>query len=100
VGCSGGWRQRSRERRACRLVGITRWSNRYQGCRDPQDELRQCLRELAGNRLRYGYRRLTVMLRREGWKVNAKRVYRIYRQENLGVRTVITALTPTCLSPL
>lgn len=75
------------ERRACGLVGITRWSNRYQGRRDPQDQLRQRLRELAGNRPRYGYRRLTVMLRREGWKVNAKRVYRIYREENLGVRT-------------
>jgi len=50
-------------------------------------ELRQRLRELAGNRPRYGYRRLTVMLRREGWKVNTKRVYRIYREENLGIRT-------------
>jgi putative transposase len=68
-------------------VGITRWINRYQSRRDPQDELRQRLRELAGSRPRYGYRRLTVMLRREGWKVNTKRVYRIYREENLGVRT-------------
>jgi putative transposase len=75
------------EKRACELVGITRWINRYQSRRDPQDELRQRLRELAGNRPRYGYRRLTVMLRREGWKVNTKRVYRIYREENLGVRT-------------
>ena len=75
------------ERRACGLVGITRWSNRYRGRRDPQRELRQRLRELAGNRPRYGYRRLAVMLRREGWKVNTKRVYRIYREENLGVRT-------------
>lgn len=75
------------ERRACGLVEITRWSNRYRSRRDPQDELRQRLRELAGSRPRYGYRRLTVMLRREGWKVNAKRVYRIYRQDNLGVRT-------------
>jgi putative transposase len=74
------------ENRACGLVGITRWSNRYQSCRDPQDELRMRLRELAGARTRYGYRRLTVMLRREGWKVNTKRVYRIYREENLGVR--------------
>jgi transposase InsO family protein len=41
--------------------------------------LRLRLRELAGSRTRYGYRRLTVMLRREGWKVNAKRVYRLYR---------------------
>jgi putative transposase len=75
------------EKRACGLVGITRWINRYQSRRDPQDELRQRLRELAGNRPRYGYRRLTVMLRREGWKVNTKRVYRIYREENLGIRT-------------
>ena len=75
------------EHRACGLVGITRWSNRYQSCREPQEELRQRLRELAGNRPRYGYRRLTVMLRREGWQVNTKRVYRMYREDNLGVRT-------------
>jgi putative transposase len=75
------------ENRACGLVGITRWINRYQSRRDPQDELRQRLRELAGNRPRYGYRRLTVMLRREGWKVNTKRVYRLYREDHLGVRT-------------
>lgn len=75
------------ESRACGLVGITRWIHRYRSRRDPQDELRQRLRELAGNRPRYGYRRLTVMLRREGWKVNTKRVYRIYREDNLGVRT-------------
>jgi putative transposase len=75
------------ESRACGLVGITRWINQYQSRRDSQDELRQRLGELAGNRPRYGYRRLTVLLRREGWKVNTKRVYRIYREENLGVRT-------------
>ena len=44
------------------------------------------LKELAAVRVRYGYRRLTILLRREGWKVNAKRVYRLYLQENLGVR--------------
>jgi putative transposase len=75
------------ENRACGLVRITRWINRYQSRRDPQDQLRQRLRELAGNRPRYGYRRLTVMLRREGWKVNTKRVYRIYREENMGAPT-------------
>ena len=73
------------ESRACGLVGITRWINQYQSRRDPQDQLRQRLREVAGNRPRYGYRRLTVLLRREGWKVNTKRVYRIYREENLVV---------------
>jgi putative transposase len=49
--------------------------------------LRLRLRELAGSRVRYGYRRLTIMLRREGWVVNAKRVYRLYRQEGLQVRS-------------
>src|SRR3984893_17789487 len=74
------------ERRACGLVRITRWSNRYQSRRDPQTELRIRLRDLAGTRIRYGYRRLTVMLRREGWRVNTKRVYRLYREEALQVR--------------
>jgi putative transposase len=46
------------------------------------------LRELAATHVRYGYRRLTVLLRREGWKVNAKRVYRLYDEENLKVRSV------------
>jgi putative transposase len=42
---------------------------------------------LAGSRVRYGYRRLTILLRREGWTVNAKRVYRLYRQEGLQIRS-------------
>ncbi len=45
------------------------------------------LRELAAVRLTYGYRRLHVLLRREGWKVNSKLVYRLYREEGLEVRT-------------
>ena len=45
------------------------------------------LRDLAASRVRYGYRRLTVLLKREGWKVNAKRIYRLYREEGLIVRT-------------
>lgn len=44
------------------------------------------LRELALARPRYGYRRLTILLRREGWHVNAKRIYRLYREEGLAVR--------------
>jgi putative transposase len=74
------------ELRACGLVRITRWSNRYQSRRDPQTELRVRLRDLASTRIRYGYRRLTVMLRREGWHVNTKRVYRLYREEGLELR--------------
>jgi putative transposase len=75
------------EKRACGLIGITRWINRYQSRRDAQSELRIRLRDLARVRVRYGYRRLTVLLRREGWTVNTKRVYRIYREEGLQVRT-------------
>jgi len=75
------------EQRACGLALITRKSNRYVSCRDPQEGLRQRLRELAGARTRYGYRRLTVLLRREGWKVNAKRIYRLYGEEQLQLRT-------------
>jgi putative transposase len=75
------------EKRACGLIGITRWSNRYSSRKDSQAALRLRLRELAGSRVRYGYRRLTVLLRREGWAVNAKRVYRLYHEEELQVRT-------------
>ncbi len=60
---------------------------RYEHLRDPQDALRVQLRELAGSRVRYGYRRLTVLLKREGREVNAKRIYRLYLDEGLMVRT-------------
>ena len=59
---------------------------RYQSTRDRQDALRRRLRELAAVRVRFGYRRLTVLLKREGWRVNAKRVYRLYVDEGLTVR--------------
>jgi putative transposase len=60
---------------------------RYRSTRDHQDALRQRLRELAAVRVRFGYRRLTVLLKREGWPVNAKRIYRLYAEEGLTVRT-------------
>lgn len=56
---------------------------RYQSTRDQQEALRQRLRELAAVRVRFGYRRLTVLLKREGWRVNAKRIYRLYCDEGL-----------------
>jgi putative transposase len=70
-----------------RLVLIQRSTLRYQGHRDRQEALRMRLRELAANRVRFGYRRLTVLLKREGWRVNAKRVDRLYTEEGLTVRT-------------
>jgi putative transposase len=59
----------------------------YESTKDEQAALRMRLKELAATRVHYGYRRLHVLLRREGWAVNAKRVYRIYREENLSLRT-------------
>jgi putative transposase len=60
----------------------------YRSRREPQEALRRRLREVASTHVRYGYRRLTVLLRREGWNINAKRVYRLYDEENLKVRSV------------
>ena len=74
------------ERRACELVGIKRSSYRYALRRPEPAGLRGRLRKLAQERRRFGYRRLTVLLRREGWPVNHKRVYRLYGQEGLQVR--------------
>jgi len=75
------------QRRVAGLIPVERGTLRYEHHRDPQDALRVRLRELAGSRVRYGYRRLTVLLKREGWEVNAKRIYRIYTEEGLIVRT-------------
>ena len=74
------------QRHAAGLIPVDRATLRYEHHRDPQDALRVRLRELAGSRVRYGYRRLTVMLKREGWEVNAKRIYRLYTEEGLIVR--------------
>lgn len=74
------------ERRACGLIGVARSSCRYQARGNGDAELRTALRELALERPRFGYRRLWVMLRRQGRDVNRKRVYRVYREEGLAVR--------------
>ena len=75
------------ERHAARLVKLAVNTLRYQSRKIFDEVLRHRLRELAGTHVRYGYRRLTVLLRREGWHVNAKRIYRLYRDEGLIVRT-------------
>ena len=64
-----------------------RASHRYAPRRDPQEPLRGRPKELAATRVRYGHRRLHVLLRREGWKANHKRVYRLYSEEGLSIRT-------------
>ncbi len=74
------------QRRACRVIGTDRASVRYQATRPDDAVLRERLRSLAQERRRFGYRRLHVLLRREGEIVNKKRVQRIYREERLTVR--------------
>jgi putative transposase len=74
------------ERRACRVIGVDRTSVRYQRTTPDDAELRARIRALAHERRRFGYRRLYVLLRREGRLVNRKRVQRIYQEERLMVR--------------
>jgi hypothetical protein len=74
------------ERRACRMIGCVRMTVRYRSRRPADTELRERLRALAHERRRFGYRRLQVLLRREGFIVNHKRLFRIYCGERLLVR--------------
>jgi putative transposase len=74
------------QRHACRLVGIDRSTLRYQRKRPDDATVRQRLRELAAERRRFGYRRLGWMLQREGHAMNHKKLYRLYREEQLMVR--------------
>jgi putative transposase len=74
------------QRRACRALELGLATCRYRSRRRDGGILRERLRSLAEERPRFGYRRLHVMLRREGFAVNAKRVYRLYRLDGLAVR--------------
>ena len=74
------------ERHACELLDLGRSSCRYQPRGAEDTALRDRLRTLAQMRRRFGYRRLGVLLRREGWPVNHKRVYRLYREDGLSLR--------------
>ena len=74
------------ERRACQVVGADRTVIRYQSRRDDDGALRERLRELAHQRRRFGYRRLHILLRRDGIMINRKKTQRLYREEGLTVR--------------
>ena len=84
------------ERRSCRLLGVTRSTCRYQSVADERAFLRIRLRDLATSRPRFGYRRLHILLRREGWLVNAKLVYRLYREEGLGIQRRVPRRRKSC----
>jgi putative transposase len=74
-------------RRACRVVRHTRSMLYYRSRKDPKTALRARLRELAQVRIRYGYRRLHVLLRREGWSLGKEQTYRLYTEESLQLRS-------------
>src|SRR3974390_3314627 len=74
------------QRRACGLMDLYRATCRYRKRRSEDQQPRGDLRELAEARRRFGYRRLQVLLEREGWQVNHKRVYRLYVEEKLSLR--------------
>lgn len=75
-----------RRRHASTLAGIDPRVYRRRSTRPADTELRERLKELSSERRRFGYRRLHLLLGREGWKVNWKKLYRIYREEGLTVR--------------
>jgi len=74
------------ERRACSAFGFARSSQRYVCCKAEDAGLRARLVQLAHERRRFGYRRLHILLKREGWAMNSKKTYRIYREAGLSVR--------------
>jgi putative transposase len=74
------------QRRACGLVGLHPKTYRYASKRTGDEEIRAKLRELASQRRRFGYRRLGLMLKRQGIKLSPKKLYRLYKEERLTVR--------------
>jgi putative transposase len=78
--------KRYSQRHACALVGLHPRTYRYVSRRPDDAAIRRRLRELAGERRRFGYRRLHILLKREGIDLNHKKLFRLYREERLTVR--------------
>ena len=74
------------QRRACRVLAVDRSSVRYNSVRPDDADLRKAIRDVARERRRFGYRRIQVMLEREGICMNHKKLRRLYREEKLQVR--------------
>ena len=68
------------------MLRAERSSYHYKGRRRSQAALTERIKEIAATRIRYGYRRIHVLLRREGWMINQKRVYRLYKELGLRLR--------------
>lgn len=74
------------QRRACQVIGCCRMTVRYASVRTDDAVLRGRMKSIAQERRRFGYRRIHVLLKREGHAVNHKRLFRLYREEKLSVR--------------
>jgi putative transposase len=74
------------QRHACRTAQVAESTLRYRSRREPRTALRLRIREIAQVRIGYGYRKIRVLLKREGWQVGKKLVYRLYREEGLTLR--------------
>ncbi|MCL5777890.1 IS3 family transposase [Limibaculum sp. FT325] len=74
------------QRRACTVLGVDRSSVRYRSVRPDDAELRQAMKAVGAERRRFGYRRVHVMLERQGWQVSQKKLRRLYREEKLQVK--------------
>lgn len=74
------------QRHACCVLALVRATHRYEGRQEPWIELRMRIREIAQTRVRYGYRMIRVLLNREAWKADKDWVYRLYKEEGLGLR--------------
>lgn len=74
------------ERKACLAVGLPRATQRHKSSKKDESALRKQIIDIAHDRKRFGYERITWLLQRDGLRINKKRVYRIYKQEGLQVR--------------
>src|SRR5580692_4155077 len=74
------------ERRACRVTRLHRGTYRYSSQKNPWTALRMKIREIAQARVRYGYRKIRVLLNREGWGVGKTLVQRLYQEEGLALK--------------
>src|ERR1700758_232099 len=75
-----------RERRACKAIGSCRMTVRYESIRSDDRDVRERMKAIAHERRRFGYRRVHILLKREGYVVNHKKLFRLYREEKLAVR--------------
>ena len=74
------------ERRAGKAIGCCRMTVRYESIRPDDRDVRERMKAIAHERRRFGYRRVHILLKREGYVVNHKKLFRLYREEKLAVR--------------